>query len=535
MVVRERPRSRVLKGQPAAGFYFDAAAADLAVDFIEEYLVHVKGEWAGEAFILQPWEREIIRALFGWKRPDGTRKYRRAYIEIPRKNGKSTLASAIALLLLFLDDEPGAEVYGAAGDREQAAIVFDLAKQMVEASPVLSRRAETFKRSIVVPGTASVYRVLSADVKTKHGLNAHGVVFDELHAQPNRDLWDVLTTATGARRQPLVVAITTAGYDRESICWEQHEQARQVLEGVIDDPELFAYIRAADEHDDWTDPRVWHKANPGLGVSVKEEYMAAECRRAQLTPAYENVFRRLHLDMWTSQETRWLPLEAWDACGAPVDIDALLGKDCYAGLDLASAVDIAAFLLVFPPIPGEYELYRFLPYFWIPAENMVERARKDRVPYDVWVRQGHMRATPGNVIDYGVIEKDAIELKEKFNIREVAFDRWGAIQISQRLEAAGFTMVGFGQGFASMSPPTKELLRLTLDRQIAHGGHPVLRWMADNVMVTQDPAGNLKPDRQKSREKIDGIVAAIMGLDRAIRHGATAPGSIYEQRGLLGL
>lgn len=536
MVVRDRPRPRARKPATVEAFYFDAAAADLAVAFIEQFLVHVKGEWAGEPFILQDWQRDgIIRPLFGWKRPDGTRKYRRAYIEIPRKNGKSTLAAGIALLLLFLDDEPGAEVYGAAADREQAAIVFDLAKQMVEASPVLSQRAETFKRSIVVPATASVYRVLSADVKTKHGLNAHGVVFDELHAQPNRDLWDVLTTATGARRQPLVLAITTAGYDRESICWEQHEYARQVLEGVIEDGEFFAYIRAADAADDWMDPKTWRKANPSLGVTVTEDYLAAECRRAQLTPAYLNTFLRLHLDRWTSQETRWLLLEDWSACGAPVEIEALGGKECYAGLDLANTKDIAALVLVFPPIPGEYELYRLLPYFWIPAENMVERVRRDRVPYDVWVRQGHMKATPGNVIDYGVIEKDAIELREKFKIREMAFDPWNAIGISQRLAAAGLTMIEFRQGYFSLSPPTKEFERLVLDRKIAHGNHPVLRWMADNVMVTKDPAGNLKPDRQKSREKIDGIVAAIMGLDRAIRNGQGAPGSIYEQRGLWSL
>ncbi len=526
-VARVSPRRR----KPAE-FHFDKQAADMAVAFFEQLLVHVKGEWAGEPFILQPWEKnDIIRPLFGWKRADGTRKYRRAYIEIPRGNGKSTLVSGIALLLLFMDDEPGAEVYGAAADRDQAAIVFDLAKQMVEASPQLSKRAETFKRSIVVPSSSSVYRVLSSDVRTKHGFNVHGFVADELHAWPNRELWDVLSTGTRSRRQPLVVAITTAGYDRESICWELHEYARQVLDGTFVDEEFFAYIRAAGENDDWMDPKTWRKANPGFGVTVKEEYLEAEAKRARLTPAYLNTFLRLHLNRWTQQETRWLPMDAWNDCGKKaIDLKALAGQPCYAGLDLASTVALASLLLVFPPAEGNPEFFRVLPFFWMPQENLYERARKDAVPYDVWVRQSLIRATQGNVIDYGVIIRDIVELGAQVNIREIAFDRWGAEGMRQELEKEGFTMVAFGQGFASMSGPTKELLRLTIDGKLAHGGNPVLRWMADNVVVRQDPAGNVKPDKAKSKENIDGIVALIMGLDRAIRHGQGE--SVYEQRGL---
>ncbi len=526
-----KANGRHKKKGPPTGYYFDEQAADLAVLFFENFLVHVEGEWADQPFILEDWQRDdIIRPLFGWKRPDGTRKYRRAYIEVPRKNGKSTLVAGIALCLLFMDDEPGAQVLGAASDKEQAAIVFDLAKRMVEASPVLSRRADTFKRSILVRSTSSVYRVLSADVKKQHGLNAHGVVFDELHTQPNRDLWDVLTTATGSRRQPLVVAITTAGYDKDSICWEQHEHARQVLAGIIPDDEFFAYIRAADEKDDWTDPKVWRKANPGLGVTVKEDYLAAECKRAQLTPAYLNTFLRLHLNRWTQQAIRWLPMDGgWNDCDAEVDV--VSGQTCYGGLDLASSIDLAAFLLDFPHEPDEPELHQFLPFFWIPEENLMERVRRDRVPYDLWQRMGLLRVTKGNAIDYATIGADIVKLGESFNIKEIAFDRWGAIQMSQQLEEAGFTVVAFGQGFLSMSSPTKELLRLTLDRKIAHGGHPILRWMADNLMVVQDAAGNVKPDKKRSREKIDGIVAGIMALDRAQRRGE--PGSVYETRGIV--
>ena len=533
LAVADRPKKR---RAPAKGtqpeFHFDEHAADLAVRFFERLLVHVEGEWAGEPFILQPWERDdIIRPLFGWKRADGTRKYRRAYIEIPRKNGKSTLAAGIALYLLYMDDEPAAQVLGAAADRDQAAIVFDLAKSMVQASSVLSSRAKTYRRSIVVPATASVYRVLSADVKTKHGLNAHGVVVDELHAWPNRELYDVLTTSTGSRRQPLVVAITTAGYDRESICWEVHEFARQVLAGIIDDPTFFGYIQAAGEEDDWLDEETWKKANPNLGVTLKIDYLRTESQRARQSPAYRNTFERLHLNRWTQQETRWLPMDLWEAGGQELAIGELAGREAYGGLDLASTSDIAAFLLDLPPLePGGPHIW--LPHFWIPKANMVERARRDRVPYDAWVGMGLITATEGNAIDYAFIEADILKLAELYEIREIAFDRFGAVQMSQRLEAAGFTMIGFAQGFISMAPPMTELLRLVLEGKLLHGGNQVLRWMADNLAVSQDPAGNFKPDKKKSREKIDGMVAGVMALDRAVRHGQGEPGSVYEQRGL---
>jgi len=513
-----------------AEYWFDEQAAAVAVAFFERLLVHVKGEWAGQPFLLLPWQKKIVRDIFGWKRPDGTRRYRTVYIEVPRKNGKSNLAAGLALYMLFLDDEPGAEIYSAAADTDQAAIVFDLAKQMVEASPALEARSEVYKRSIVVPATRSVYRVVSADAYTKHGFNAHGVVFDELHAQPNRELWDVLTTATGARRQPLVIAITTAGYDRESICWEQHEYARKVAEGIIEDDTFYPAIWAADEDDDWLDEEVWKKANPSLGHTLKWEYLRGEARRAQQSPAYQNTFRRLHLNQWTQQETRWLPMEAWNACAHEVDEKALAGWVGYGGLDLASSVDIAAFEIVFPP-REEGDLWRVVSRFWIPEENIVERARRDRVPYDTWVRDGYITATPGNVIDYAFIMAEIERLGEMYDIREIAFDRWGAVQISTALEERGFTMVQFGQGFRSMSPPTKELLRMVLNGQIAHGGHPVLRWMADNMVVDTDPAGNVKPNKRKSREKIDGMVALIMALDRATRNAAEG-GSVYETRGI---
>lgn len=515
------------------GYYFDDRAADLAIAFFERFLRHSKGEWAGQPFVLEDWQKtDIIRPLFGWKRPDGFRKYRWAYIEVPKKNGKSTLAAGIALYLLFADAEPGAEIYGAASDREQAAIVFDIARAMVEQEPELDSRSETYRRSIVVPKSRSFYNVLSADAYSKHGFNAHGVIFDELHAQPNRELWDVLTTGIAARRQPLVVAITTAGYDKESICWEQHEYARQVLEGIIEDPTYFAYIRAAEEDDDWLDPDIWKKANPSLGVSVKLEYLESQAKKAENVPAYQNTFRRLHLDQWTSQDTRWLPMNDWDACERLIDIEDLEGMDCYAGLDLASTIDIAAFLLDFDL--GE-EWHMWQSFFWIPSENMLERARKDRVPYDAWTRDGLIKATEGNVIDYATIGADIEQLGERYHIKEIAFDRWGATQMVQQLEGAGFTPVQFGQGYKSMSAPSKELLRIVLGHKLVHNRNPVLRWMADNLVVSQDAAGNVKPNKEKSREKIDGIVAGIMALDRTVRHEGDEGDSIYDERGIVTL
>lgn len=520
-----RGRRRTLEG-----YWFDDAAADRVVEFFERFLRHVKGKWAGVRFELQPWQRDnIIRPLFGWKRPDGTRKYRVAYIEIPRKNGKSTIAAGIALYLLFADGEAGAEIYSAAADREQAAIVFETAKAMVEASPALKKRAKIYKRSIVVPKTGSSYKVLSADAPTKHGLNAHGIVFDELHAQPNRELWDVLTTSTGAREQPLVVAITTAGYDRNSICWEQHEYARKVLGGVIDDPSFFAYIAAADEQDDWRDPKTWAKANPGLGVTVKREYLEQECKRAIEVPAYQNTFRRLHLNQWTQQEERWLDLAAWDATAGLVVPEKLQGRVCYGGLDLASTTDIAALVLLFPIDDGTYEV---VPYFWIPEENMRERENRDRVPYSSWARQGFIIPTPGNVIDYQAIRQKINDLGKVYNIKEIGHDPWNATQLALELAGDGFTMVPIRQGFASMSPPTKELLNLVLAKKLRHGGHPILRWMADSMVVKQDPAGNVKPDKSKSTARIDGMVALIMAIDRATRH-QNEQKSVYEERGIV--
>ncbi len=513
---------------------YDKDSADFAVKFIE-CLCHTKGKWAGQKFELIDWQEQIIRDLFGILKPNGYRQFNTAYVEIPKKMGKSELAAAIALLLCCGDGEQRAEVYGCAADRNQASIVFDVAADMVQLCPDLEKRVQIYKsnKKLVYLPTNSFYQVLSAEAYSKHGLNVHGVVFDELHAQPNRKLYDVMTKGSGdARMQPLYFLITTAGNNTESIGYEIHQKAKDILEGRKIDPTFYPVIYGAEEGDDWTDPKVWKKANPSLGITVGIDKVRDACESAKQNPAEENSFRQLRLNQWVKQSVRWMPMDKWDKCAFAADPSQLEGRVCYGGLDLSSTTDITAFVLVFPP-EDEDDKYIVLPYFWIPEENMHIRVNRDRVPYDLWERQGYLQTTEGNVIHYGFIEKFIEQLGERYNIREIAFDRWGAVQMVQNLEGMGFTVVPFGQGFKDMSPPTKELMKLVLEERIAHGGHPVLRWMMDNIFIRTDPAGNIKADKEKSTEKIDGAVATIMALDRAIRCGNDAGGSVYDHRALL--
>lgn len=511
--------------------YYDKGAADYAVGFIE-CLSHTKGTWAGKPFELIDWQEQIIRDVFGTIKSNGYRQFNTAYVEIAKKQGKSELAAAVALLLTCGDGEERAEVYGCAADRNQASIVFNVAADMVRQSPALSKRVKILdsqKRLIYLP-TGSIYQVLSADVSNKHGFNTHGVVFDELHTQPNRKLFDVMTKGSGdARTQPLYFLITTAGNDTNSICYEIHQKALDIIDGRKFDPTFYPVIYGAEESDDWTDPKVWKKANPSLGITVGIDKVQAACESAKQNPAEENSFRQLRLNQWVKQAVRWMPMDKWDKCSFPVDPETLTGRICYGGLDLSSTTDITAFVLVFPPV-DEDDKYVILPYFWIPEDNIDLRVRRDHVPYDLWEKQGSLQTTEGNVVHYGFIEAFIEKLGEKYNIQEIAFDRWGAVQMVQNLEGMGFTVVPFGQGFKDMSPPTKELMKLTLEEKLSHGGHPVLRWMMDNIFIRTDPAGNIKPDKEKSTEKIDGAVATIMALDRSLRIARKT--SVYDDRGI---
>lgn len=513
--------------------HYDEDKADRAVMFIEN-LRHTKGKWAGKRFWLLPWQEQIIRDVFGVVKEDGNRQFRTAYIEIGKKNGKSELAAAVALYLLYADNEPSAEVYGAAADRQQASIVFDVANQMVQMTPALMKRSKIMgaTKRIVNYSNQGFYQVLSAEVGTKHGLNVSGLVLDEVHAQPNRKLYDVLTKGSGdAREQPLFFLITTAGTDKESICYELHMKSTDILAGRKVDPTFYPVVFGLTDDDDWHKEENWYKANPSLGQTIQIDRVRDAYQEALQSPAEENVFKQLRLNMWVASLTRFIPEQIYDKGNIPIDMEALLGRECYGGLDLSSTGDITAFVLVFPP-RNDTEKYIVLPYFWVPEDTIPLRVRRGNVPYDSWAAQGHIIATEGNVIHYDAIEKKIEELGTKYHILEIAVDRWNATHVIQNLEGEGFTMVPFGQGYKDMSPPTKEFYKLLMEGNIIHGGNPVLRWMAGNVVVETDAAENIKVTKAKSPEKIDGIVATIMALDRAVKNqGDTS--SVYDERGIL--
>lgn len=513
--------------------HYDKKKADRAVTFIEN-LCHTKGKWAGTPFWLLPWQEQLIRDIFGIVKPDGNRQFRTAFVEICKKVGKSELAAAVALYLLYADNEPSAEVYGAAADRQQASIVFDVAKQMVEMSPALMKRSKLMgaTKRIVNYSNAGYYQVLSAEVGGKHGFSVSGLVFDEIHTQPNRQLYDVLTKGSSdARQNPLHFIITTAGNDRHSIAYELHTKAVDILEGRRVDPTFYPVVYGLKDDEDWEDEANWYKVNPSLGYTVDIERLRDAYREAKQNPADEITFKWLRCNMWVSSTVAWIPDAIYMRGNEPIDMDALAGRDCYAGLDLSSTGDITALVLIFPP-RDEEEKYVLLPYFWIPEETIPRRVKANSVPYDIWEKQGYIMSTEGNVIHYDFIERFIMDLSEKYHILEIAVDRWNATQMIQNLEGEGFTIVPFGQGFSSMSAPTKEFYRLLMEGRIIHGGNPVLRWMAGNVVIDTDPAGNIKVTKAKSKEKIDGIVAAIMALDRCIRQEGQS-GSVYDERGLL--
>lgn len=529
------------------GLVWDAAAARHAIDFFG-HLRHSTGEWANHPFELQPWQGFVIGSLFGWKRADGLRRFRTAYVEVARKNGKSVMLAGTALYALVADGEPGSHVYAAATTRDQAKIVFGEAERMVDASPALRARVTRTVNNLAVLATSSWFRPLSADATKMDGLNVHFAAVDEVHEHSSPDIIQKLNTATGARRQPLIFEITTAGHDRHSVCRQHHEFSVKALEGSIPAEAAdswFAYIATIDPEDDWTDPKVWIKANPSLGVTVKVEDLKRQVEEAREMPAQQNAIRRLRLNQWTEQVTRWLDMEVWDEGGPPkgtapaavkAEMDALAerlrSQQCYGGLDLARVNDLSALVLLFPPTGLLGGKWITLCRFWVPEEDILRRSRRDRVPYELWRDQGWLAATPGNTTDYAFIEQEILDLAACYDLRELAFDRTFAGEIVQNLQDEGLTMVQYGQGFLSLAAPTAELERLSVSRSLWHGGHPVLRWNASNVAVRQDPAGNIKPDKERSTERIDGISALVNALGRAMLRGE-AERSVYEERGFL--
>lgn len=525
-----------------APYRFDIESAQIVLDFFT-LLKHSKGEWAGTVFAPAPWQQFIVWVLFGWlSRTDSTRRFRTAYIEVPRKNGKSTLLAAIGLYMLVMDGEPGAEVYAAATKKDQAKIVYEEAVRMRTSSPSISSRVQKFQASLIYKDCKFV--PLSSDEDTLDGLNVHAALVDELHEHKNSALYDVLDSATGSRRQPLMFSITTAGFDRLSVCWSQHEYSHKILTHNFADETFFAFVACldADDEKNWDDETVWAKANPNLNVSAKIDDLRRKAARAKEQPSYLNNFLRKHLNVWTQQDKRWMPMDKWSLCvGALIgktDVEKraeltlrLRGHKAYGGLDLASTTDIAALVLLFPPFE-EIKAWTILPYFWIPEEGMRVRSKRDRVKYDLWTKQGFISATAGDVIDYDFIRADINKCAEAFDIQEIAFDRWNSTQLVTQLGNDGLTMVKFGQGFESMAAPTKQIMKLVLGKELAHADNPVMNWMADNITVRTDPAGNEKIDKEKSREKVDGMVALAMALGRALVDPDLGD-SVYNSRGVL--
>lgn len=517
---------------------FDAAEADRAVAFVEECVRHVEGDLAGKPLLLEPWQKAFVGNLFGWKRTDRlgreVRRYKEALLYVPRKNGKSPMCAAIALYVFFCDPERGQQDYVAAASRDQAGMLFRQCRGMIDQEPELASRCRVYggraeagqSRSIVREEDASFLRVISADANTKHGGNSHLIVVDELHAQPDRELIDVLTTSTASlnRKQTTTIYITTADFDRPSICNEKHDYARKVRDGVIDDPQFLPAVWEADPSDDWADPATWRKANPNLGVSVSEEYLERECKKARSNPSYENTFKRLHLNLKTEQDVRWLPAAVWAGGGGAFDPAVLEGRDCWGGLDFGWRDDYAALALVFD-LDG---VWHALAWYWLPREG---RRDKRAEPTRGFVDAGRVTLTPGNSTDVEAIYSLLRSLRETYTIKKIAIDPANARKQGQDLAEDGFAVEEFVQSKRNYNEPCRLLESLLKDGKFRHGGDPVLAWMASNVTVEINGLGEIMPKKVRSAEKIDGICALVMALGCALTD-PRGSGSVYDSEGI---
>jgi phage terminase large subunit-like protein len=554
--LKDKPWIHNVKNKCIRGLWFDEAAAAHVINFFPTFLCFYEGDFDGMPFILTPHQQFIVGSIFGWKRKDGYRRFRTAYIEESKGQGKSPLAGGVGLYGLAFDQEPGAEIYAAAVTREQAGILFRDARTFAEGSEDLKEILTIDKHNIAYGAQNSFFRPVSSEHRGLDGKRPHFVLIDEIHEHPNDIVVRKMSAGMKGRRQGLQFEITNSGYDRHSICYQHHEYTEKILEGVIKDDAWFGIMTGLDicdscatsgktepqdgcpDCDDWRDENIWEKSSPNLqylGAPFKD-YLRRQVEEAKAMPSQENLVKRLNFCIWTQSVTKWLSVEKWNACNAPVDAELLKGRTCYGGLDLSSTTDVTAWVLVFPPAE-EGEAYKVLCRFFIPEDNMRERVRKDRVPYDVWVRQGFIKATPGNIIDYAYILAQIEQDTKDYELQELAFDRWGSQKITTDLQNLGFeiegkrTLIQFGQGFASMAAPTKELEKMVIGKEIAHGSNPVLTWMISNVVVRRDPADNMKVDKEKSTERVDGVTALVMAIARAMLKTDTA--SVYEDRGVL--
>jgi len=507
------------------GCWYSEKKAKKVVDFFHEFLHHSSGEWAGRPFDLLPWQRkDLIEPLFGWQRPNLTRRYRRGGVWIPKKNGKTTLASGICLYLLVADGEPGAQVFSAANDRNQAGIIYRDCAAMVRQDASLHSILELVdsRKVINYPSQNAYYEALSADVPTKEGLNISGLVVDELHAIMNRALWSTLAYGGASRRQPLLLSISTAGiYSPASIGWEQYRYAKGVADGSIEDWAFLPVIYEAPQGADWTSRRVWRQANPSYGITTKIEHFAEECREAEQSPPKQNDFLRYRLNIWVQQATRAIDLRIWDEAPRHAEVPTA-GRLWYGGLDLGGTGDMSAWVMV-SPCPDDPEAVDVLGRFWLP-EDTLRGNHPNANLYQQWARSGHLGLTPGNVTDERFIQAAIVADAQRLQLVDGNIDRlFQGMRLAIELKDEGVTMVPFGQGFLSMATPTRKFIDLVAARRLHHQGDPVLRWMADNVVLKKDAAGNVKVDKERSMQKVDGIVATVMAIDRYERHAAAPP------------
>lgn len=486
-------------------------------------LQHSRGDFAGKPFVLEKWQDEYLDKLFNTKRPDGLRQYRTSLLALPRKNGKSAMAAAVGLYMLCCDDI-GAEVIVAAGDRSQAALLHTAAKQFVESCPSLAKRCKVYRNSIVLPERNATMICISSEAGTKHGYNPSCVLVDEYHVFPDRELVDVLETGTGSRSQPLTLYITTAGTDMMGPCYKDWQRAEKIRDGVLKDDSFLPCIYAAGSDDDPFVESTWKRANPNYGITLKPEYFQQFAQKAKDSPADEIVFRTLHLNQWQKSETKWIRHGAWDANNAPLRETA--GRPCWCGVDLASTFDTTAFVAVWPMVEPDGSLtYDVHAKFFIPEENAQKRSKEDRVPYQAWADAGYVKLTEGDITDYDAVRDYILSFCEKNDVRAVAIDRWNAIHLTTQLVGEGIDVKPFGQGFASMSAPSKLLETLIVSKRIRHGGNPTLAWQVSNCQVKIDEAANIKPTKKHSHStaRIDGVVALIMalGISSSENHGTT--------------
>lgn len=509
---------------------YDKDKAEKVIRFIERVCTHVKGDLANKAFLLEDWQKDYLRTLFGTVNEQGLRQYRTSFVFIPRKNGKSNLIAAVALALLFIDKEQGAEIYCCASSRDQAAMIFDVCKQMVRNSKILENGCTVYRNSIVLKGTNSFLKAVASDAGVLHGANASAVLYDEVHSAKTRELWDVMATSMGARSQPLMFGISTAGvFDPNGICYELYDYGKKVRDGVVKDRTFLPLIYEAHPEDDIYDPEVWRKANPNLGISIKPEYFEKMSHEAKTLPSSEMAFRQLHLNQWVNSLSGWITDEEWMASSGSVEISQLKGRTCYGGLDLAAVEDVTAFVLIFPYEDGSLKI---LPYLFV-SEAAVERRRNQTGgSYDRFVSRNELIVTDGNSTDYSVIQKKIMEAAEIFDIKSIAFDRWNSNSLVQHLDSEGIPMDPFGQGFASMSGPIKNAEIMIKKKLLHHGGHEMMRWMASNVVVKRDDAENVKFSKSKAGEKIDGMVALVMAIGEmmTLENSDMSKTSTYENQ-----